>query len=222
MRDHLEQDLRDMEKLVAAMLTPLQNQPLRMFVRAFTGCAVLPAPRGAAWLDRLACSLTEAGREINAKGLYSRRANEVGNKIEDFVKDVLNRNGFLADTPKTRAGKKKNAGYPDIEVFVPGEGVHLYLECKTYNPDNRSSSFRSFYLSPPLDKVTKDAVHLLVAYQMRAGDEHERRDGENRYYAQRWVLLDLYDLTVDVKHEVQTSNKKLYSLPILREQEVPQ
>ncbi len=217
----LEQDLRDMERLVAAMLTPLRDQPLRMFIRAFTGCAVLPAPREAAWLDRLASSLTDAGREINAKGLYSRRANEVGNKIEDFVKDALNRKGFQADTPKTKDGKKKNAGYPDIEVFVPEEGMYLYLECKTYNPDNKSSSLRSFYLSPPLDKVTKDAVHLLVAYQMNVGDEHERRKRENRYYAQKWMLLDLYGLSVDVKHEIQTSNKELYSLPILREQEVP-
>lgn len=212
-------DLKDMEQLVAAMLSPLRGQPLRLFVRSFTGYEMLPAPRKAAWLRRLGDALTEAGQKINQQGLYSRRANEVGNKIEPFVKEALNDFGFKADVPKTRDGRRQTAGYPDIEVqgLNSRRAPRFYLECKTYNPDNADSSLRSFYLSPPLAKVSMNAVHLLVAYRMEVGQESARQNGLNRYYARDWRLLDLYDLLVDVKHEIQTSNRALYAnAPILR------
>ncbi|RME59671.1 hypothetical protein D6779_03740 [Candidatus Parcubacteria bacterium] len=205
-------DMKAMEQLVAAMLEPLRGQPLRLFVRSFTGYKMLPAPSDATWLDPLKCALTEAGQEINRKGLYSVRPNEVGNKIESFVMNALKNHGFLAGVPKTRNGREQKAGYPDIEVNgLKGQPEpQFYLECKTYNPKTVNSTQRTFYLSPPLAKVTKDAIHLLVAYRMEIGKENERQNGKNRYYAKEWKLIDLYDLVVDVKHEVQASNRELY------------
>ncbi len=213
MTNGLEQELRDMETLVAAMLTPLKGQPLRLFVRAFTGHAMRQAPEGAPWLDALAEALSEAGREINREVLHSGRPNEAGNRIEPFVKKALNRLGFEAGTPQTRGGGRQSSGYPDIEVrgWRGDASVRFYLECKTYNPANADSTLRSFYLSPPLSKITMDAAHLLVAFRMEAGAESERRDGANRYHAREWRLLDLYDLRVDVKHEIHTSNRALYT-----------
>ncbi len=207
-----EREMRDMEALVAAMLTPLANQPMRLFIRAFTGCAVRPAPRKAKWLAPLRRALDAAGRAINEEGLFSRRANEVGNKIEPFVREALTAQGFRAGIPSRRDGRRQSAGYPDIEVtgLRGREEPCFYLECKTYNPDNAETTLRSFYLSPPLAKVTRDAMHLLVAYRMEACEEHERRDGLNRYRAREWRLLDLHDLRVDVKHEIQASNRALY------------
>ena len=217
----LQDDLREMEALVRAMLMPLRNRPLRLFIRAFTGCAVLPAPEHAPWLDALARALADAGKTINTKGFYSRRVNEVGTKIETFVLEALRKHGFQAEHPPTREGRKQRAGYPDLLVHgVQGsETPCFYLECKTFQP-TASARLRTFYLSPPLAKITRDAMHLLVAYRIEPGREHERREGMQRYYAREWRLMDLYELRVDVKHEIQASNQALHALPILRRGEI--
>jgi len=213
-------EMEEMRALVRAMLTPLRRQPMRLFVHAFTGCKVLEMNRSPELLDALKASFQAAARAINSQGLYSRRVNEAGNKIEPFVREALIAAGFHADVPENRDGRRQTAGYPDL--FVRGHDrlacPPFYLECKTFNPANADSGLRSFYLSPPLSKVNHDAAHLLLAFRMAPGAESERKDGMARYEAREWKLLDLFDLKVDVKHEIQASNRDMYgALPPLLE-----
>ena len=41
-----------------------------------------------------------AGNDINKQEIRKRRANEVGNAIEPFVKQALHKIGYNADTPR--------------------------------------------------------------------------------------------------------------------------
>ncbi len=58
----------------------------------------------------------------NTKGIKTKdgetpkRVNEVGNHIEPYVKKALSKYGY-ATTPKTKNGKHKSTGYPDIEFW---------------------------------------------------------------------------------------------------------
>jgi len=109
-----------------------------------------------------------------------------------------------AVTPTTRDGRAKAAGYPDIEI--KGEPA-CYLECKTYNIANVETTMRAFYFSPSEQfKVTKDALHLLLAYQL----ETAKRDEKNAFVPVHWKLITLDHLKVDLKHEFNQSNKNMY------------
>lgn len=114
-----------------------------------------------------------ATKNANNNGIFTRRANEVGNHIEPFMIEALNKIGLKADRPKTKEGKKKAVGYPDIFV----EDKHRrpnYVECKTYNERNYQTTQRSFYFSPaerPNDfKVIHDARHIIVSFKIERAE----------------------------------------------------
>ncbi|EQD65223.1 Type II site-specific deoxyribonuclease, partial [mine drainage metagenome] len=85
----------------------------------------------------------------------------------------------------------------------PRRNPPIYLECKTYNLDNVATTQRSFYLSPPLAKVTRDAFHLLLAFQT------EKKSG--RFFPTKFRLLSIEALPLDLKHEFNQNNRVLYS-----------
>jgi hypothetical protein len=196
-----------LETVIRQMLQPLKGVPFNLAIEAMTGCKVLEFEAGKGehqgLLDLLDRAATDAGNEINRVGIASRRVNEVGNKIEPFVRDAINRiHGAKANVPTTRDGKRKAAGYPDIEVVA--NGVACYLECKTFNPDTSDTTQRSFYFSPSDQfKVTRDALHFLLSYEMYAE--------AGRYKTSRYKLLVIESLSLDVKHEFNSDNKRLYS-----------
>lgn len=188
---------------------PLKNVPFDRVIEAMTGHRVLafdahdPAHR--AIVEVLKTAGGNSVKAINASGgIQSARPNEVGNKVEPFLKDALNSIADVkADTPKTPSGRRKSSGYPDIEVEMGGRIA--YVECKTYHRENAETTQRSFYFSPSDEfKVTCDALHLLMAYEMvRAQD--------GRYRANGFKLLTLEHLSLDVKHEFNSDNRRLYS-----------
>lgn len=55
-------------------------------------------------------------------------------------------------------------------------------------------------------KVTKDALHLMLSYQL----VQETRDNKQAYVPIHWKILTLDSLTVDLKHEFNQSNVKMY------------
>ncbi len=145
-----------------------------------------------------------ASERASAKGLSAARANEAGNHMEPFVKAALQEVGLRAGTPRTTAGAAQTTGYPDIEI----EGQPpCYLELKTYNATTANTTQRTFYYSPSTQpKVTHDALHLLLAYQL----EKTTRNGKPAFVPVHWKLLTLQDLTVDLKFEFNQSNRGLY------------
>jgi len=206
-----EQDyIKDLEKIAKVIAQPFRNLPFSSVIRLLSGCNVLKfyhqnSGHGLL-LSKLKSAADIAGKKAYKVGIFTARPNEAGNKIEPFVKEALKKGGLDADTPLAKNGKRKATGYPDIQITY-GNQLTAYLECKTYNIKNIDTSQRAFYFSPSENfKVTKDALHLLLSYQL----VQEVRNNKQAYVPVHWKILTLDSLTVDLKHEFNQSNVKMY------------
>ncbi len=161
-------------------------------------------PAHVALHKKISTAAATAAGTARTNGLFAIRANEAGNHIEPFVKTALRETGLNARTPVTADGDAQTVGYPDIEIL--GD-VPCYLELKTYNSTTVNTTQRSFYYSPSSNpKVTHDALHLLLAYEL----EKIARDGKTAFIPVHWKLITLQDLEVDLKFEFNQSNRGLY------------
>lgn len=204
--------VENLENVIKQMLTPLKNIPLNLVIESISGCEIIPFdnkdPNDIEVLKDLTRVAEKSGQVINIKGIESRRPNEVGNYIEPYVRDALNLIGYHADVPRTNSGIRRAAGYPDIEFIDFNKKTH-YLECKTYNLENISTTQRSFYLSPSDDfKITKTAHHFIMSFEVYVS---ERIKNIGIYKVKRWKLLTVEKLLVDVKYEFNSDNLRLYS-----------
>jgi len=124
--------------------------------------------------------------------------------MESFVRKALSDAQLVARTPVTSQGRAQTTGYPDVEIL--GD-LPCYIELKTYNASTVNTTQRSFYYSPSENpKVTRDALHLLLAYEL----EKSERDGKTVFTPTHWRLITLQDLQVDLKFEFNQSNRGLY------------
>jgi len=199
--------VQNLENVIKQMLTPFKNIPFNLVIEALSGHKVIPFDsvnqEDKELLAVLKKVTIEAGKEINKNGIRSKRANEVGNYIEDFVENALNKTGLKADTPAGKSGKKKSTGYPDMVFYFKDKPY--YLECKTYNIKNITTTQRSFYFSPSKDfKVIYDTHHFMVSYETYAVRP-------NIYKCRHWKIISIENLLVDVKNEFNSDNRRLYS-----------
>ena len=209
------QYIKALGKTIQSFLAPIKDVPFGVAIKVLSGHKILAFQKNdnanRKLLSLLAKAATQAGKNAHKDGIVSSRANEVGNKIEPYVKKALNSLRIAADTPLAKSGKRKATGYPDIEISYDN-GKTAYLECKTYNIKNIETTQRSFYFSPAKDfKITKDALHLLLGYQV----ERVRRGSKQVFVPTHWRLYTLKNLTVDVKHEFNQNNKNLYDSKFL-------
>jgi hypothetical protein len=124
--------------------------------------------------------------------------------MEAYVKAALLAAGLTNRTPVTTAGSEQAVGYPDVEIL---SDPPCYLELKTYSAAAANTTQRSFYFSPSeRPKVTRDALHLLLAYQL----ERTQRNGQTVFLPGHWKLITLEDLKVELKFEFNQSNRGLY------------
>ncbi len=134
-------------------------------------------------------------------------SNEVGNYIEGFVKKAMEHYSLNPDVPAGATGKKKATGYPDI--IFSFKNKPYYLECKTYNLENISTTQRSFYFSPSDDfKVIHDTHHFILSYEMVLDG---RKSDKNIYKCKHYKILSLESLSLDVKYEFNSDNQRMYS-----------
>ena len=146
----------------------------------------------------------QAAGRARAEGIATARANEAGNQMEAFVKAALQEVGIKAATPVKAGGGAQAAGYPDLELA--GQPP-CYLELKTYSAATVNTTQRSFYYSPSVTpKVTHDALHLLLAFELAK----TQREGRTVFVPVQWKLLSLQDLVVDLKLEFNQGNRALY------------
>lgn len=202
-----ERYISQLENVIKQMLTPLKDIPFNVVIESLTGKKVIPFNGNSSADSELLTTLKRvaviAGTEINKKGIKSKRPNEVGNYVEPFVKEALNKYYLKAGTPCGKSGKKKSTGYPDILFFY--ENKPHYLECKTYNLENVSTTQRSFYFSPSEDfKVIHDAHHFMISFEMYLS-------GRNIYKCRHYKILSLDSLLLDVKYEFNSDNRRVYS-----------
>ena len=193
---------------LAEIAKPSKALPFTAVIQATTGKRVLDFdtnnPAHVELRQKIIQAAALAGERARKEGLSTVRANEAGNHMEPFVRAALKDLGLATRVPITAAGQAQVAGYPDIEILglVPS-----YLELKTYNAATANTTQRSFYYSPSAQpKVTRDALHLLLAYEL----DKKVRDGKTIFVPVRWRLISLQDLQVDLKFEFNQSNRGLY------------
>lgn len=195
---------------LAELTQPAKRLPFKAIIEGTTGHRILdfdtnhPAHRELRAKILRAAAL--AGERARKEGLFAVRANEAGNRLEGLVKAALREIGLPARTPVTVGGGALAAGYPDLEISGP---VPCYLELKTFSAQTANTTQRSFYFSPSAaPKVTRDALHLLLAYEL----EKTERDGRPAFAPVRWKLISLENLEVNLKFEFNQSNRGLYGL----------
>ncbi len=193
---------------LAELTQPAKRLPFKAVIEHTTGHRILdfdtnnPAHRELRANILRAAAL--AGERARKEGLFAARANEAGNRLEALVKAALRAVGLLARTPVTAGGGAQATGYPDLEVSGPAP---CYLELKTFSAQTANTTQRSFYFSPSAaPKVTRDALHLLLAYEL----ETTGRDGRPAFAPLRWKLISLENLEVHLKFEFNQSNRGLY------------
>ncbi len=200
-----------LENIIKQMLSPLKDIPFNLVIESLTGKKVVPFdsknPEDRELLEILKEVAIVGGKEVNRNGIESKRPNEVGNYIETFVKKAMQQYALNPDIPAGATGKKKATGYPDIIFFFKNKPN--YLECKTYNLENISTTQRSFYFSPSDDfKVIYDTHHFILSYEMFLDG---RRADKNVYRCNHYKILSLDALSLDVKYEFNSDNRKMYS-----------
>ena len=193
---------------LAELTKPAKRIPFKMVIEATTGHRVLDLDtNNAAHADlqsKLLKAARLAGERANREGIVAARPNEAGNYLEPIVRAALKECGLEAQIPRTTQNRAQSTGYPDIEITAP---TPCYLELKTYNAKTVNTTQRSFYYSPSAaPKVTHDAVHLLLAFELTQID----RGGKSIFVPTHWKLVSLSALEVDLKFEFNQSNRGLY------------
>jgi hypothetical protein len=207
-----EQYTRKLESVIKQMLCPLRGIPLKLVIESISEHKIIPFDkndsRDPQVLNNLKKVAKMAGNAVNKSGIFQKRPNEVGNDIEPFVKDALNKIGYKASTPLSQSGNAKSAGYPDIE-FLDEFNRANYLECKTFNIKNIGTTQRSFYLSPSHEfKITKDAHHFMISFEVFV---KKPKGNKQLYNCKSWKILTLENLEVDIKYEFNSDNVRMYT-----------
>jgi hypothetical protein len=201
---------KKLENVIRQIIQPIKDIPFNLVIEALTNKRVIRFDDNNDEHKKALNTLIEIGRisvaVINKKGIIRNRPNEVGNEVEIFVKKALNDLGIENTTPATNKNRKKATGYPDILFWV--NGLPYYLECKTFNRENISTTQRSFYLSPSSEmKVIYDTIHFCISFEM----EQQKRRNKNIFICKSFKILSLEELSLDIKHEFNSDNKRLYS-----------
>ncbi len=202
--------IRQLEQTISKFLEPIEKIPFPIVIKALTGFDVLlfdpSLKENKRLLEQLSKAAYLAGRKASQEGIFTTRPNEAGNHIEPFVIEALNQIGLKAGRPISKSGKKRSAGYPDIQI-EDKDGRTIYLDCKTYNLETKAQSFRTFYLSPSEDpKIVKDAFHLIMSFELDIAE----KQGKRVFLPVSWQIYTLDKLLVQIKHEFNASNKELY------------
>lgn len=202
-----------LEDVLAQFLKPVKGIPFSVVIRSMSEKQVFPVnlkdPQDKALVDILVRCAHQVGADVRAKPILRPRPNEVGNDIETYIMTALKTVGLAAMRPLSAGGRGQGVGYPDILIEDAG-GRPTYVEAKIYSAKTAESSMRSFYLSPSENfKVSKDARHILMAFEMVM----ERVPASDLYSftAVAFKLVDLHDLEIDVKYEFQSDNRRLYA-----------
>ena len=192
----------------------LSGIPFSEVILAATGKRVLPCDLTSETdqrvIKQISGVLDEVLRRMNAPESAVHkvgRINEVSSHVENLLRELLSAApGLSCDFPRTSEGRVQRSGYPDLRIVDAASQRVFYLDPKLYAAGSRESSFRTFYFEPKIatNKVTDDAVHLIVGF------EHEPKSGGGRWNFTRWDLVDLAHFKVRLKAEFQGSNRDIY------------
>lgn len=167
-----------------------QKFALGTLIESSTGHRVLPlTPAIQADLEPF---VQQAIAKYSAGPIYPGRVNEFGNHMEKVLRATSPR----FTRPLKADGSAQSTGYPDLQ-FVSND-IIVYPEIKILDQNSSASDMRSFYLSS-FDKITADAVHVVIGF------EHKDKVLNGRYH-----IVDMVDKILTVKVEYACSNRELY------------
>ncbi|MCF2138511.1 MAG: hypothetical protein K9W44_00480 [Candidatus Lokiarchaeota archaeon] len=212
--DEKDKYIKELEDLLTEMMKPIKNVPFNLVIKGFSGHDVIlfdmNNSKDRELLDLLIEGAQDALNNAYSQGIKVKRTNEVGNYIEEYVLNSLNKVGLHASRPKTKRGTHKAGGYPDIFILDKYKRP-TYLEIKSYNIKNYQTTQRSFYLSPSTEKdgfkVIHDARHLILSFQI---EKKKIEDKEITFIPVHWTIFDTKYLKGQIKHEFNASNKQMY------------
>ena len=192
----------------------MTTKPFYQVIKDLTGYKVFPlanaylanadadSPAIISTLQSVADTVAE---DIKLNPITRPRPNEVGNDVKKRVGKVLKAGNKVNIIPMAKkADYLEPAGYPDFKIRIADE--IYFLECKTFQSDQKKKSMRSFYCSdgPSIrEKINCDAIHILMSFEMR--------NQGNKYTPLSYRLVDLYDLPCTLKKEWNSSNTELYA-----------
>lgn len=138
---------------------------------------------------------------------FKGRANEVGNKVEDELRNGLNRiPGLVCDKPLLTSGKKQATGYPDC--IIDYNGNKIYADIKAYQTKTADSSLRSFFYQPTnKNKINFDAPHCIIGFETQSIGG----DNKSPFKVIDYKIIDVYNLKVAFKAEFNAGNLELYT-----------
>lgn len=152
--------------------------------------------------DELENSIRIGVDQFNRSGSSADRMNEVGTLLEDCLRGAMTESGLAVGIPKTRSGRVQRSGYPDLRLEL--DKRVYYIEVKTFSTSSIGSSQRTFYVSNSVDpKVTEDAVHLLIGFEVD-------KKSDDSYRVIRFLCRDIRKLACKVKIEFNASNLDMY------------
>lgn len=208
-----EERIRILEETLAQVLKPVKGIPFSVVIKSLAEHQVIPIDptdkNDASLIELLSRASVKAGRLVASNPICRPRPNEVGNDMEPFLMKGIASVGLKCARPLTKSGAGRSTGYPDLLIYDERERP-TYIECKIYSRDTAATAQRSFYLSPSKDfKVTEDARHLVIGFEMVA---NELGDGSRNsaYRPVSYKIIDLHDLSCDVKYEFNSDNSRLY------------
>ena len=212
-----EAEKKALDAILAQMLKPVRNVPFAVVIKAMCDHQVISLDKHLAADQALIVKLNAAihlcSAELTANPIRRPRPNEVGNDAESYVIRALLKAGLKAFRPTSKAGLGQATGYPDI-LMQDEDDRYTYLECKIFAQGAPPTTMRSFYLSPSESpKVSHDARHLLLAFGMEATAIPGSRDSS--YVPRSFKLVDLHDLTCNVKYEFNSDNRSLYAASMI-------
>lgn len=181
--------------------------PLSELISELTGFAVIPVEESVIGEVPLARLFKRLLKNINAglkqDPIFAYRPNEVGNKIEEYVKLAIENDSGMT------LHRTMSSGYPDINASLNKSSEMIYVECKTYS---KKTNQRTFYLSPGkalTSKVTSDGIHVYLSFEM---EEVGQDNGMRKYLPKTATFGDLSNLPVSLKNEWNANNTKLYAV----------
>lgn len=184
--------------------------PISELISELTGFSVIPVEKsaiGEALLARIFKRLLKTiMADLMQNPIFSARPNEVGNKIEPYVKRAI-----INDPEMTLHEMTESSGYPDINASLNKTSERIYIECKTYGKGSKSNKFRTFYLSPGkalTSKIISDGMHVYFSFEM---ENVGTKGGKGKYLPKSAVFGDLVNLPVSLKNEWNAHNADIYA-----------
>jgi len=202
------QNNRELKDIIKNMKTTISNLTLGLVINSLTLKEVILFDTNTEEDQIILQKLKQIGEQAKYSFNQSAknkniRVNEVGHALKEYIREISQSvEDIKVSSPLNEKGKGQHSGYPDFELQYKDK--IYYLECKTFNKNEKKQTLRSFYLSPSNSmKITKDAVHLLISFCMNSDSDI--------YRIESFEILSICNLSLKVKYEFNASNKSIYS-----------